>query len=108
LVAGNVQQKSAAKNNQTQQQAAVNNAQQSWGNATNNFNAQAKANPAPYAGGATIGKPTPGAYGGGTPQQNPMVSQVMQQAVPRAPQAMRPSPGASNSMLAQILSGANV
>lgn len=98
LVATNVGNKAAIKNNETQQAAAVGNSQQAWKGAQDAVNGWLTKNPEPFAG-ATVKGPTPGAYGQGGLQAPtsydqslaPFVSAILG-AAPSQPSAPAPMP----------------
>lgn len=85
MVAQNVQNKAAQKNNDNQQHAATQNAQAAWQHAQAQLAQWMQSNPAPFSGGMNIARPTP--YGATPP--SPTVSRQAPSTV-QAPQASPP------------------
>lgn len=103
MVAQNVQNKAAIKNNENQQTAAVNNAKQSADAAFQRQSQWLQSNPAPYANGFNIARPPTATISGGAPQApsfGSTVQNIMQGAMRNN---MAPSPGFSGGFNPQQL-----
>ena len=94
MVANNVQQKAALKNNENQQASAVNNAKNAYQTQSQNEQNWLKANPSPTN--ATIARPAAGGYGGAGPVS--VGSILGNTSSPSAP------PNAAGTLVQQIIS----